>query len=182
MGSGATGLGLVAAKWVAVGVIGGGILASGADLALTPKRAAPAEPGAVEPQREAKSPSPAATPAPPAVASAQPAGAPILEAEAGEGPVIASERGRLARDVQLIDRARRALAAGEAARALAELDELERRATSAVLDREAWILRIEALHLSGQVGRARQLAVRYREAFPNDAHAARLRVLEEEKP
>jgi hypothetical protein len=178
-GSGVASLGLATAKWVAVGVIGGGILAGGADLALSPKRPAPAEPSAVDARREAKQPSPALVPAPPVVASAQPAS----EAEASEAPAVApsaSER-RLAREVQLIDRARRALASGDAARALAELDELERRATSGVLDREAWILRIEALHLVGQKARARGLAERYREAYPNDAHDARLRALLEEK-
>jgi hypothetical protein len=184
-GSGAAGLALATAKWVAVGVLGGGILAGGADLALSPKRVAPVSSSAVQQRQEPKSPS-ATTLAPPASGSAQPPSAPDAELEASEARAVTSgvaesaERGRLAREVQAIDRARRALAAGNAGRALLELDALERGAMSGVLDREAWILRIEALHMSGQKGRARQLAVRYRETFPNDAHAARLRAVEEE--
>jgi hypothetical protein len=185
-GSGVAGLALVTAKWVAVGVIGGGILAGGADLALSPKRAPSVSAPVVQQRPEPKPPSATTLAAP--GGSVQAPNAPEVEV-AGSRPSTATsgvaepaERGRLAREVRAIDRARQALASGNAARALVELDALERGAMSGVLDREAWILRIEALNMSGQKGRAKQLAARYRETFPNDAHAARLRAVEEEKP
>jgi hypothetical protein len=183
----AASLSVVGAKWVVVGVIGGGLLAGGADLALSSRFVPAPVTSAPGPERAAVLPSVAAQPGP-APLRIVPAELPAVAAqpEPGKlgtgGPVAtpSGQTGQLGREVQVIDRARQALASGNALQALRELDAFERMASSGVLDREAQVLRIEALHRSGQKARARQLSEQYRGAFPNDAHAARLRSLEEE--
>ena len=79
--------------------------------------------------------------------------------------------------MQAIDFARHALATGDFTRALAELDAFERMPQTGALEREAKVLRIETLYKLGPVSRARALSEQYLQAFPNDAHAARLRAL-----
>jgi hypothetical protein len=80
-------------------------------------------------------------------------------------------------ELERIDGARAALANGAAAQVLSELSEYQRVRSTGTLDREAWILRIDALLLLGRRVEARDLARRYLERFPRDAHAARLREL-----
>ena len=77
-------------------------------------------------------------------------------------------------ELERIDRARAALATGDAAQVLSELSEYQRVRSTGTLDREAWILRIDAMLLLGKRFEARDLARRYLERFPKDAHAARL--------
>lgn len=196
-GTGAMSLGLVAAKWVAVGMLGGGILAGGTDLLLS--RLAPPEVARTAPQRsgsesraqptlaiepheavaaEAVEPLPSATLR---QADAKPRSS---VASAGSAAAASVEQGQLGREVQAIDRARRARAAGNLMQALSELDAFEQVSRTGVLDREARVLRIETLFEIGQPKRASELADQYLQAFPNDAHAGRLRALlklEEEK-
>lgn len=74
-----------------------------------------------------------------------------------------------------MDRARAAFAGGNATRCLAELDAFDGLAQTGVLDREARVLRIDALHQLGRNAEARALAQRYLQVYPRDAHAARLR-------
>jgi hypothetical protein len=188
-GSGAASLGLLGAKWVAVGVLGGGILAGGAELALSPH--APAQVASAEAARSRSEPAPTkkATERAPKVvvteqvAPARSAAPAPLEAKPVVSPSAAStvnasvEQGQLGREVQAIDRARRARAAGDRARTLTELDAFERITRTGALDREAQVLRIETLYEMGQESRARELASKYLGAFPNDAHTARLRAL-----
>jgi hypothetical protein len=111
----------------------------------------------------------AALPAANAVSTARsaPPGKAAVETDAG--------RGALAAEIAWIDSARRALASGDVNRSLAELDTFERARTLGVLDREAGLLRIDALRKKGDVAGARRVAERYLEAFPGDAHAPRLR-------
>lgn len=183
-GSGAaSGLVLVTAKWVAVGVLGGGLLAAGADLLLSPP--APERAPIGDRAAAAASPVPAKTPVAQASAPtrAEPAAAPSAPV-----PSTASEPDRtvvtapstvrssqLGREVELIDRVRRALAAGNTSLALSELDSYARMSSTGVLDREARVLRIQALRDAGDVAGAQQLTARYLADFPNDAHALRLR-------
>jgi outer membrane protein assembly factor BamD (BamD/ComL family) len=94
------------------------------------------------------------------------------------------EEGRLGREVEAIDRARRARSRGNLAQALSELDAFEHMTRTGVLDREAQVLRIETLYDLGRVSRARELGDEYLRRFPNDAHGGHLRALlklEEEK-
>jgi hypothetical protein len=80
-------------------------------------------------------------------------------------------------EIGQIDRARAALARGSPEAALAELDAYERRRKTLVLDREAMVLRIDALLGKGEREAAAALARAYVAAHPNDPHARRLRAL-----
>lgn len=184
-GSGTASLTVLAAKWVAVGVVGGGILAGSAEVAFSPPR--------VEPVTKAvasAAPKPARAPKPgplsqPSAALVTPLEAePTNEAEqpkAVAAPPSAAplEGGKLGHEVEAIDRARRAMAAGKLQQALRELDAFERIEGTGVLAREAKVLRIEALYRLGEDARARQLAEQYRAAYPNDSHLTRLRAFEQ---
>ena len=89
-----------------------------------------------------------------------------------------SEReGSLALDVARIDSARSALEANDAKRALRELDAYERSPRAGVLDREALLLRIDALARQGAMAEMRALARQYLQRFPEDAHVPRVRQL-----
>lgn len=187
VGSGAASW-LLAAKWVAVGMVGGGILASGASAVLSPTQARSVAPLATDSAQPARS-SPVRAPALPVVsteavptvaepavaepAKAEPAGKPAEKAPVSAPPSATS--GQLGREVMQMDRARAAFTGGDAARTLAELDTFDRLAQTGVLDREARVLRIEALQRLGRNAEARGLAERYLGLYPNDAHAQRLR-------
>jgi Tetratricopeptide repeat len=199
-GSGAASLALVTAKWVVVGVLGGGILAGGTELAFstgmrtTSANAASSSSGA--PRGAVKAPAKQLVAAVPSVAVATPQDSPTVAPAAPAAPRTSSyaqaglsataapassapsaQQGQLGREVQAIDFARHALASGDYARALAELDAFERMPQTGVLEREAKVLRIETLYKLGQVSRAQALSDQYLQAFPNDAHAARVRAL-----
>ncbi|HEV8549730.1 MAG TPA: hypothetical protein VGQ57_11895, partial [Polyangiaceae bacterium] len=76
-----------------------------------------------------------------------------------------------------IDGARRALASGDVRRALTELDWYERSRVVGVLDREAELLRIQALVQGGDGPRAVELARAYLASHQHDAYTARLNEL-----
>jgi hypothetical protein len=186
-GSGAASVSALVAKWVAVSVVGGGILAGGAHVALSPPSAAPVPsiakplgrsvPGALPTAKAAPGTAPVVSPleAPPL---ASPELLPEAEPEASQPPSAGAARpGQLGREVESIDRARRALGAGNLRQALRELDTFERVQGTGVLAREARVLRIEVLFRLGRVVPARQLLEQYRQSYPNDPHVARLRAL-----
>lgn len=184
-------LALVTAKWVAVGTLAGVALAGGVNALTTPvalpshlpapipsvPREVPMAPPVV-PERSAV---PAATvePAPPVVARASLPVAPLPVAPTDALPQTSSppERSDLAAEVAKIDAARRALSSGDAAAALAQLEQYHARVRTGTLDREAQLLRIDALLGAGQRAGALQLAEQYLGRFPQDPHAARLRAL-----
>jgi hypothetical protein len=87
------------------------------------------------------------------------------------------DTGGLGRDLTQIDATRRALKAGDAKRAEALLDGYERGRRTDFFEREALVLRIEALVQQGQHQRAATLASSYFRRFPDDAHARRIRSL-----
>jgi hypothetical protein len=80
-------------------------------------------------------------------------------------------------EIRRLDRARAALAAGSSEAALAELAAYENERKTAVLEREAAVLRIDALLARGDLEGAQSLAQRYVAAHPDDPHARRLRKL-----
>jgi hypothetical protein len=183
-GGAAPSLALVAAKWVAVGVLGGGILAAGADFALSPGREPERAPQAVSASvavrnaPEPRNPAPLVAPGAAPAASAQPtpASSPPTQARGNALAAPSASASQLGREVELIDRVRRALSAGNTSLALSELDAYERVAKTGVLDREARVLRIRALREGGDEAGARKLSDQYLLDFPGDPHAARLRV------
>lgn len=85
----------------------------------------------------------------------------------------------LQEEVSKLDRARAALAGGDDAAALRALDDYAASCRTHVLDREATIVRIDALVASGQAARAAELARRYLSRYPDDSHATRLREISE---
>ncbi len=106
---------------------------------------------------------------PPASAAASPG----MPAVAGfSGP-----NGALSRELEPIDRARAALARGAAPAVLAELSRYAAVRETGTFDREALLLRIEALTLLGERAQAAELARGYLARYPKDAHSARLREL-----
>lgn len=100
--------------------------------------------------------------------------APAARAAVGTLPDQASA---LAHEVARIDEARVALRGGDAPRTLAALTRYDEERQTGVLDREAAVLRIEALRLDGKAREAEVHARRYLERFPSDAHSASLREL-----
>lgn len=182
---------LIAAKWIAIGALGGLALASGgsavsnwgrpqqAPIVVSPQPpsvvvvAAPDVPRAVslpapplvDAQNSALPPKPALPASPPRAANvASSAPAPLARPD-------------LAREVRQIDGARARLAAGDAHGARALLDEYAAAVRTGTLDREAQLLRIDALWQGGEQVRSTALARQYLERFPKDPHAARLREL-----
>ena len=173
-----SGGGILAAKWLAVGMVSGLLVAAGLNTVTSSGSSAPV---AVASARTSPMPlvpvaMPVATePVPLAEATTE---APRVEhAPSPAAPRAADSSGRLREEVRLIDAARAALAAGNAESALRELQTYQRIAETGTLDREARVLRIEALAKVGDSKQARALAEAYSADFPHDAHARRLRAL-----
>jgi len=184
--SGAAGpsLALVVAQWMALGVLGGGVLAAGANAALSPKSHQ-----ASTPTRAIRAAPPVVTP--PAQHAALGASSPTNTAATSDAPdssapaamhvtlpsaaTSSPPSGQLGREVELIDQVRRALRAHNTSLALNALDRYSLAASTGVLDREARVLRIQALRDAGDIAGASKLVAQYLADFPDDAHAARLR-------
>jgi len=200
------GVASLAVKWVLVGFVGGALTAGGATTlgerlsapVEVPAVSQPAANAAVMPVQARALRGVPATPAPeaadpePVPAPSKPAGEPsVFRSSAAHAPppapaapraeVPAAARreseGRLGRDLSRIDETRRALRTGDPARALAQLDGYERARETSFFDREAMLLRIEALIQQGQREHASDLANDYFRRFPDDVHAPRLRAL-----
>ncbi len=92
-------------------------------------------------------------------------------------PVTPSRAASITAELQAIDAARSALAAGNGARALALLDEHARRFPGGRLHLEAEVLRIEALARSGQGPTARTRARAFVERHPNSVFTPRIKRL-----
>jgi len=180
----------VVVKWLAIGMVSGGVLGAGATSVFSPRvvvsrrppthASMPAPPSSAPPTRAPESlandqqaPPEAAPPA----TSAAPTSARVARSVEDPGATEATAAGQLGREVRLIDAARRALAAGDAGKALQALSEYQALAVTGVLEREALVLRIESLLKVGDVQQAEQLGRAYLQAFPGDAHAPRLRTL-----
>jgi Tetratricopeptide repeat len=88
----------------------------------------------------------------------------------------------LAQQVRSIDRARAALAAGQAAQALAVLDDYERRFPQRGFAPEALYLRMEALSALGKTEEAREAAERLLASYPHSLHGSRARALLSKNP
>ena len=80
-------------------------------------------------------------------------------------------------EVTALDRARSALGAGDATRALELLAQYEQAFPKGALRPEATYLRIQALSKSGQRDAARELAARFLAKHPSSPHAAQLQAL-----
>lgn len=192
-GLGAPSLGVVAAKWIAIGTLGGVVLAGGASAVTTPAEPAKTasavpvfarsqpklttQPGAGTASAAALEPPPAVGPAPTAAALTPLRTLSASASAALSAGAAAPEQPDLAMDVAAIDAARAALADGDVARTLRLLDQYGATRKTGTLDREAQLLRIDALTRAGDHGAGRALAEQYLSRFPRDPHAGRLRAL-----
>jgi hypothetical protein len=182
---------LVLVKCLAVGAVGGGLLAAGAEAVFrpSPSQSSTAQ-ASTSFQSKSSAPGPAVTtalpdarpPAPPLVDDGMRAATSSSRPSLASASPSASRAGQLGREVRLIDAARREFAAGHFSRAFAELEAYQRIAQTGVLDREARVLRIEILHKAGDAAQALGLREQYLLEFPTDEHAARLRALTRRSP
>jgi hypothetical protein len=191
---------LLVGKWIALGTVAGLALAGGANALSSPaeapqqQAAAPVLPALqatpavaqhpTPPTRNESASAPAAAEAPtplPASPNAKPAAEPAAASPAVAANLPSSAQlpdGRdLGREVAQIDAARRAVAAGNAGVALSHLDQYAALDRTSTLDREAQLLRIDALLLSGRKAEALRLAQGYLALHPGDPHSTRLRAL-----
>ncbi len=182
-------------KWLGIGALAGLVTAGGLDLAFhgsqapagssTPDpRAAPAQMiAAAEPRPEALHEAPTETPEAPGERATRRSPAPVASAapEVGPSPPAGPSVGALPapvasaelllREVRALDRAKSALSRGDAAGALAALDEHARSFPRAALAPEADVLRVRALVASGNRGAALTIARRLIARQPSSAHA-----------
>jgi hypothetical protein len=200
-------LALLGAKWVAVGALGGIALGGGASIVgnLASKRQVVVTSPALSTTSMLAPARPSGPPVRPIVAdeelprpearditklAAEPAAPSALRRSKEAAPAAPRERPpsapasatlppaqSLSREIAMIDGARRALASGDSTAALRKLDDYAAVVRTGTLDREADVLRIDALMQSGRSGAAGVLARRYLASYPNDPHAARLRAL-----
>jgi len=96
---------------------------------------------------------------------------------ASAGKLDAADVSSLEGEVTTLDRARAALAASDATRALELLTQYEQAFPKGALRPEAMYLRIQALSKSGQRDAARELAARFLAKHPSSPHAAQLQAL-----
>ena len=85
--------------------------------------------------------------------------------------------GDLVSEIATLDRAREAVSSGAPDRALAALDEYDRRFSAPTLTLESQVLRIEALAQKGDREKAARLAEAFLAQNPSSAHVARVRSL-----
>lgn len=174
------------AKWIGAGIAIGLITAGSAGLLQAPGDArAPAPPAsarhvappirarvAAAPREEAPREASPPDPSPSSSAEVMPArSAPRVEPTAS----AKAERPSLAEEVALLDRAREAVASGDAGRALAALDDHTRRFPGGALGQEALVLRIEALSMRGDRAAATRLGESFLKSFPQSPLAPRVR-------
>jgi hypothetical protein len=187
-------------KWLSVGFGVGALVGTGAMLLPLPSQstpklsdktelAAPNVQTAVRPDPPRASDTPAsldsdsndsakrATQRVPAAAKADdPPAVPALPSSAGFAlPAAAPDS--LAREIELLDQARRALSRGSPSDALSTLDRFTREFPRGRLSAEAFVVRLDALVRAGRRAEARALAERHLSANPSSPHAARIRTL-----
>lgn len=195
-------LALVVGKWVALGTLAGVTLAGGANLIsarfiapatapplvqTNPQPSLPLVPRVAE-RTMAQVASAQPTDQVPVPASASHHPAPVHSARLVAGPSLEQDvpsraeallpNGRdLGREVAEIDAARQAVAAGNARAALRHLEQYSALPRTGTLEREAQLLRIDALLLIGNKAEGLELARAYLARHPVDPHSTRLRAL-----
>lgn len=180
-------------KWLGAGMLAGTVASGGAAIVYRNASSSKTPPSTVKalapsvthapgrgteltaPRAEVPAPAvtlgaPLAAPPEPSVARSRPAGEPAVV-------TLPQEASALAYEVARIDQARVSLRGGDARAALAALTRYDAERRTRILDREAAVLRIEALRLAGRQSEAREQAQRYLDHYPVDAHSAGLREL-----
>jgi hypothetical protein len=188
-------------KWLGIGVAIGGIAGAGAVAGLqrapapaaaaTPTRAAISAvmtaPETGQPREEQPLPR-AATSAriktPPSALKTSASGpGNVAGASSSSAAQVPENASTLAAEAAMIDRARRALAAGSPARSVELLDRYDRESPTHALAPDAQALRVQAEKARGNDAAARKLAEEFLASHPNDPHSERVRrVLESGRP
>lgn len=101
----------------------------------------------------------------------------VDDASAAREQTTREQTSRLRLEIEQIDRARAALAAGDLEQARSALDEHDQMAPGGVLEREALLLRFELANRASDAATAQRIAARYLQKYPRDAHSARFRSL-----
>ncbi len=138
-----------------------------------------ARPAAPRATAVADAPAPRAGPSPVVSAPASKAGSVVGSSLVGasNAATLGDGPSRLRAEIAMIDSARRAVSAADPRGALDALDAYDEKQQTGVLDREARLLRIDALALAGDRAAAIRLASAYMKDFPGDPHAVQLRPL-----
>jgi hypothetical protein len=118
----------------------------------------------------------------PAPAPTTPASAPSTPASAPTTPAPAQRVSSLSPEIDVLDRARHALAAHDPVAARAALDEYQRRFPRGSLREEAELASIESLVLAGDSAGTREAAARFLAAHPDSAYAGRVRAIVKRAP
>lgn len=168
---------LVVVKWLGIGLLagaatGGALVVAASHQAASERSVATHVTFTSTHERSAPAhPAPLVPPPPVAVESAVPAAAfaPSAQPTAGAQDV--------SKELALLDRARKALGAGEAHAALSALAEHDRRFPHGELGLEAKLLRVEALVAGGDNAQATRRARAFLAAHPNSPYTARVKVL-----
>jgi hypothetical protein len=127
--------------------------------------------------------SPAASAPPEAPALPQPSSLPASRGTGHRGvPVASVPVDRLREQAEALEGVRARLALGDAAGALAQLGDYDRRFAGGSLREESFLLRIEALARLGDSGTASALARRFLKIYPASVHADRVAALLQELP
>ena len=182
------------AKWIAVGAIA--IATTGATIAFVrhDSRHLPARPVSTHPastpdaidspplpiESASAMTAPAISDAirsPASLAPAMPAKKPASPRASQKNDPSAANAASLNAQIAWLDRARRAIEAGDPATALHLLDDYRATYPEGTLSQEAELLRIEALLAGGQRAAAESLATRFIAAHPSSPHARRIREL-----
>ena len=172
-------VGSMALKWLAVGALTGGLAST--TLALRREPATQPTARMVSTRERQKQ----ALVLPVLVA---PSGNPVIEVASEHAPAqpasvlpmppaSASARSQLEAEVIQIDAARDALKAGDVRAAMALLDQYQAHERTGTLDREATILRIDALVRLSRRAEAETSARAFLREFPHDPHASKLNQL-----
>ncbi len=182
-------------KWVAVGAVVGATCAVSAKALQhgisSPVSSTPPQRRALGPKEQRTDPPPrgefASVPVtqPPASVRSEARAAPSETPRPQSAPPLPSgarNAEKLSREVALLDEARAALGRGDAAAALAALDQRQQEIGAGMLAPEATLIRVEALLARGERGAAAALAERFWAEHPRGAHTDRLRTLLRERP
>jgi hypothetical protein len=179
-------------KWIGFGLASGLLVVAAVGLAPS-LGSSPTKPAAIEASVKMATPTSTLTPpapadlSPPAVAEApsslaeQPAPAEATSGKKPDAPRAHAsaepQPSPLTEEIASLDVAREALAAGNAARALQDLDQHDRDFPRALLGHEATVLRIEALTQRGDHASAARLGTAFLAAHPRSPHASHIRSL-----
>jgi TolA-binding protein len=174
---GASAAGLVVVKWLGIGLLAGAVT-GGALVAVSSRHAAadrsPATHVAFTFQKQSAPAQPAPlVPPPPETAESA---APAVE-QAAPSASTQNAAPDVSQELALLDRARKALGAGDAHGALAALAEHARRFPHGELGLEAELLHVEALLASGDGEQAASRARAFLTAHPDSPYTARVRTL-----